>query len=686
MWPRRMTGAAAALLLAYGAIAGTGASATDAHQGGHEPRNGRILFSTGFLLPNPDPVGPTPPQVFSMRPDGSGLRQLTHVPDGSAAGAPSVSPDGRTVAYVSNESGGFAVWLMHADGTDQRQLLSTPDTDYFTPSWSPDGSRLLVTSCDNTIPGEPDCPLVTVGSDGTGLTTVVSNHRVNYSASYSPDGSRIQFSSDQAGLLGAVWVARADGSHQRRLTDPDLDATFAAWSPDGRHLVFGDNCCRPNSNVYTIRADGDGLRKLTHVPLPDGDANFPAYSPDGRFIVFSRISDTDGFQLSVMRSDGSHQHVVQSSVPFAVQSSWGAVPGTGRATGPSVVERGTSRLQTVGSYAVARTTRPAARPDGRIAVTDVGSGVVDTVNPDGSALVQVTTPDEGFALHATWTSDGSHLVVAAFGADDELRLYEVAADGSDWHLLVQDDPGYADFGPQVAPDGRSVYFVRCRPDPPGGCAIAAARMDGTRRHQVTAFSPHRVDASESFFAISPDGSRLAYGEEGLGGIADQVYVSDTHGRHARPVSEPALEAMPNDWTADGRSVLVTSAWRHVGSEILAVPAHGNASALVVGTTYPRSVFFPDQSPSGRSMTFLTDGDLTRLQGLLFVSASDGSGQQQIDIGSNQANYPQWGTAPLLPASAATPTALRAPLLRHQELRHLRALVPSGLRGLLLPRS
>src|SRR4051794_11400922 len=118
MWPRTMTAVGAALLLAYGAITGAGAPASGADHGRATlPDNGRIFFSSGFLLPNPDPLGSTP-QVFSMRPDGSHVRQLTHVAQGSAAGAPSVSPDGRKVAYVSNESGDFALWLMNADGTE----------------------------------------------------------------------------------------------------------------------------------------------------------------------------------------------------------------------------------------------------------------------------------------------------------------------------------------------------------------------------------------------------------------------------------------------------------------------------------------------------------------------------------------------------------------------------------------
>ena len=104
------------------------------------------------------------------------------------------------------------------------------------------------------------------------------------------------------------------------------------------------------------------------------------------------------------------------------------------------------------------------------------------MNPDGTALVQVTTPEQGFAIQATWTPDGSHLVVAAFGADDELRLYSVAADGSDWHLLVPDGPGFADFGPRVSP-GRTIGVLRPLP----------ARSSRRLRDRSSAHGRHPAD-------------------------------------------------------------------------------------------------------------------------------------------------------------------------------------------------
>src|SRR4051812_30500207 len=148
---RRTTTLLAALVMVCGASAAAAPTTAYGRPAGHQvssdrapgPRNGRIFFSTGFLFPNPDPAAAIP-QVYSVRPDGSGLRALTHVPDDAMAGDPSASPDGRTVAYVSNEDGDFALRTMTRGGRHQQTILATSGVDYFTPNWAPNGNRLVV--------------------------------------------------------------------------------------------------------------------------------------------------------------------------------------------------------------------------------------------------------------------------------------------------------------------------------------------------------------------------------------------------------------------------------------------------------------------------------------------------------------------------------------------------------------
>ena len=284
------------------------------------PGPGLIAFSSGFILPDPDLGGPS--QVYTVRPDGTQLRQLTHVPAGKHAGAPDISPDGSKIAYVSDVSGSFAVWAMKSDGTQQHRLFGRKGYDYFQPRWSPDGSRLLVSRC-HQIGFVAPCDIVLTDADGSPQQVLVGGGRINRDATFSPDGKRIAFDSDRGGFFSAIWVMRLGGTPVR-VTNADLEMYWPGWSPDGSHLVASDNCCRAASNVYTMQADGSRLTKLTHV-TQGGGAGFASYSPDGKHIVFIsdhlRAPSFNRPDLFVMNADGSNVHRIVSSVP-AVTPDW----------------------------------------------------------------------------------------------------------------------------------------------------------------------------------------------------------------------------------------------------------------------------------------------------------------------------------------------------------------------------
>ena len=125
-----------------------------------------------------------------MRPDGSGVRRLTNDP--ATDYAPALSPDASRVAFLSNRSGAYRIYLMNVDGTGVRALNPKANGTEAGVGWSPDGQSLLF--------------------DTTG----------------NPDG---------AVLLGEgtrwVWVARADGGAPRRL----VEGAMPARGPTGR-LAF----------------------------------------------------------------------------------------------------------------------------------------------------------------------------------------------------------------------------------------------------------------------------------------------------------------------------------------------------------------------------------------------------------------------------------------------------------------
>jgi TolB protein len=284
--------------------------------------NGRIAFSQGDLLPGGDLSQPS--QVFTIKADGSSLTQLTHVGDDQAAGSPDFSPDGKKILYESNESGAFHIWVMNADGSDQVQLTNDDGFEDFQPSWSPDGKNVLFSHC-----GEPFdfpflayCDIAVMNADGSQLETLVSaGHWLNIFPGYSPDGSKIVFSSDRGGIQGAIWVMNADGSALTRLTKPRLRAVAPDWAPNGKRILFADNCCRPHSNLWTVRPSGSGLKQLTHGPA-DRDSAFGTFSPDGKRIL-ALLFTSNGPTLRILRADGSHPRPLDTGTPNTFLSDWG---------------------------------------------------------------------------------------------------------------------------------------------------------------------------------------------------------------------------------------------------------------------------------------------------------------------------------------------------------------------------
>ena len=275
-----------------------------------EATNGRIAFSA---------VDGTTWQIYSVELDGSGLTQLTHVPDTEVAEDPVWSPDGARIAYVVDENGGNGptkIWVMNADGSDPRLLIEGAGS-FWSPAWSPDGNRIAFAH------GDPS-NLYVVNSDGTDLTQVTQtqgNPPVG-SPSWSPDGSRIVVGGE--GEVQHLYVMNADGTGLTPLLDqPGFRANeagfegFPAWSPDGSTIAI-----TTASGIYAVNPDGTGLREVTSA------GQSPAWSPDGSRIVFMapRPGTTEDTTLFVMNANGGDVGELSGLPEGASFPSWQPVP------------------------------------------------------------------------------------------------------------------------------------------------------------------------------------------------------------------------------------------------------------------------------------------------------------------------------------------------------------------------
>ena len=160
------------------------------------------------------------PDLYSLNLKNSKLKKLT-----SSYGinvSPAVSPDSGYIAFVSDRGGSPQIYIMRRDGADARRI--TFEGSYNTsPCWSPKGDKIIFSGRRGTN------QIFMVNPDGTGLTQLTSQGN-NEEPSFSPDGRYIAFSSDREGGKG-IYIMRANGENQKRITPRNLKANGPRWSP-----------------------------------------------------------------------------------------------------------------------------------------------------------------------------------------------------------------------------------------------------------------------------------------------------------------------------------------------------------------------------------------------------------------------------------------------------------------------
>ena len=159
--------------------------------------------------------------------------------------------------------------------------------------------------------------IYTINPDGTDVrSTSGDNRTIDGLPRWSPDGSRIVFSSNQSGNY-EIWSMNADGSDRKRLSDLKGRSALPRWSPDGSKIVFtsevlnaaGDN----DLEIFVMNSDGSGVQQLTVSPAQADERvawnSVPAWSPDSSKILFASNREGDGVTptLYIMNSDGSDQ-------------------------------------------------------------------------------------------------------------------------------------------------------------------------------------------------------------------------------------------------------------------------------------------------------------------------------------------------------------------------------------------
>lgn len=238
-------------------------------------------------------------------------------------------PDGKHVMYSSTHLGSkecpptpdreklkkyvwpiydtYDIFIADLEGNITKQLTNTPGYDA-EPVISPKGDKVIFTSTRNG-----DLDLYTMNLDGTNVKQITTELGYDGGAWFSPDGTKIVWRASRPkteqevkeykdllaqGLVMPtnmeVFVADADGSNVKQITDLGNANWAPNWMPDGERIIFASNHEYERGfpfNLYIINQDGSGLEKISH----DGGFDaFPMFSPDGKRLLFSSNRNNHG--------------------------------------------------------------------------------------------------------------------------------------------------------------------------------------------------------------------------------------------------------------------------------------------------------------------------------------------------------------------------------------------------------
>lgn len=229
-----------------------------------QPGGKRVLYSSTHLgskdcPPRPDfsrgyvwAVYPSF-DIFTARPDGTDLKQLTTTPGYDAE--TTISRSGK-LAFTSTRDGDLDIYVMDANGNNVRRLTSELGYDGG-PFWSYDGKQIVYRAHHPKTDKEK-----------ADYTSLLKENLIRPS-------------------VLEIWVMNADGSNKRQVTN-NGKANFAPYFfPDGKRIIFASNMDDPkgrNFDLYKINVDGSGLERITDNETFDG---FPMFSPDGKKLVFA---------------------------------------------------------------------------------------------------------------------------------------------------------------------------------------------------------------------------------------------------------------------------------------------------------------------------------------------------------------------------------------------------------------
>jgi Tol biopolymer transport system component/DNA-binding winged helix-turn-helix (wHTH) protein len=439
---------------------------------------------------------------------------------------PAFSPNGDAIAYTSDQSGAFEIYIRGLAGTSVNAPLTSDRQHNVQPAWSPDARMIAYHS-----------------------------H-----------------------VRGGIWVMPARGGTARQIV---VEGSHPAWSPDGRHIAFQSDepadvtptayGAQSSATIRLVDADGRNARQLTTAGRPFGGHAAPAWSADGRFVAFTVFDGEDNGVWIATLATGEIRQLIKgirghyelvfapddsaiyvgggdpfiSRIPFDKGSGLAsgdreliAVPGVASVRGMTISPDG----RALGFAGLSISSQIWAQP---IAADGTGRGDPRPLTIDTSRRnsLPVLSPD------------GSRVAYVSTRGGEAPNLWVLDIDGRNGSQITDHD------GPDLKPywfaDGRRVAFLSTR-----GGALGLWQIDlDTRREELLRDLRDFVTDGEAIGSVAEPALSPSLDKVALSVIVPphanrQIFLSPANGGSAKPLSDGRQWVGYPAWSRDGRRLAV----------------------------------------------------------------------------------------------------------------------------------
>ncbi|MFZ4575902.1 MAG: TolB family protein, partial [Phycisphaerales bacterium] len=276
----------------------------------------------------------TTADIYLKRTNAKVITQLTNDPAEDAM--PTISPDGKRIAFASNRTGNWDIFVMPITGGKVVQLTEDP-ADELHPSWSPDGSRLVYSRMNA---GSARWEMWTIAASSPQSASFIGYGLfpqwcpVAGTAEDGGDKILFQLPRERGSRAFAIWTidytAGASGNPTQIAAEPDVALINPTWSPDGNWIAFAKAETtmahgRPaSSDLWMVSAGGEGLVRLTS---DQAVAFRPTFGPGNKlFYVSSRAGADNVWSMDVSEAIAAASGSEGTTVTDANTESTGETP------------------------------------------------------------------------------------------------------------------------------------------------------------------------------------------------------------------------------------------------------------------------------------------------------------------------------------------------------------------------